>query len=309
MAASNQSWEEIWNHFRELGSDRPMILKWLEQLRKDGLLKRLSCNETSKAQLWLVQALGLFRQLPLQDEPLASVAARLTNNSHGLDQDAPLATIIMRGLALLYNCAMPKSTAARRDLWAKAGIACDELSAPVLVFNLSLEHASPLSDLLKTACTAGVPLHLSTRLLLSTDWRSAVGPNRIFICENASVIALVVRRLGAASSPLVCLDGEPKTAGWFLLDHLRDAGSELWYHGDFDWKGVAIASRVMKRVGAKPWRYSAKDYLEASGVELLRGSTVPTPWCPELANVLHERGIAIHEEAIAETLLKDLQSP
>jgi Protein of unknown function C-terminus (DUF2399) len=41
-------------------------------------------------------------------------------------------------------------------------------------------------------------------------------------------------------------------------------GAELWYHGDFDWPGVAIAVDVITRYGGRPWRMSASDYLSAA---------------------------------------------
>jgi len=309
-AAKLKSWEELWNRVRTMrSSELPKVLEWLEQLRRDGLLKRLSCDEPKVADAWISQAINLFRQLPLDDEPLARLAARLAGNSHSLDPGSPLATIALRGLALIYGCSTPKSAAERRELWFKAGIVCDELSAPVLTFNLLLRGAYPLAELLGLASAAVVPLHLSTRLLQASEWQSVVAPPRVYVCENPSLVAFVVRHLGASSAPLICLDGEPKTAGWLLLQHLRNAGAELWYHGDFDWKGIAIAGRIINRVNARPWRYTADDYLAASGTEPLEGSPVPTPWCPNLAAALSERQIVIHEEAVAEVLLKDLQTP
>lgn len=306
-AATARAWEELWaNAVTKLSSGPSTLLDWLEQLRRDGLLKRLSCDKPKDAEIWISQAANLFHQLPLDGEPLASVAARLTGNSHGLDSDSPLATIALRGIALSCGCSMPKSAAERRELWARVGIACDELSAPVLTFNLSLRGAYPLTELLTIARDASVPLHLSTKLLLATDWSSIVVPPRVYVCENPSLVAFMIRRLGAKSAPLICLDGEPKTAGWLLLQHLKDAGAEILYHGDFDWTGVAIAGRVLTRLDAKPWRYSVEEYLAADGVEPLRGSPVPTPWCPQLAIALSRRQIAIHEEAVAESLANDL---
>jgi uncharacterized protein (TIGR02679 family) len=309
-AAKSKAWGEVWDRALAMSSNAsPMVLVWLEGLRRDGLLKRLSGDEAQSAAVWIRQAIDLFRQLPLDGEPLAAIAARLTGNSHGLDSDTPLATIILRGIALLYGCSMPTCAAERRGLWSKGGIICDELSAPVLTFNLLLRGARPLTELLTVGCAAAVPLHLSTRLLQATDWNSVVAPTRVYVCENPSLVAVALRHLGALSSPLICLDGEPKTAGWFLLEKLRNAGTELWYHGDFDWKGVAIAGRIINRVGAKPWRYSANDYLAAKGFEPLEGSPVPTPWCPNLATALDERQIVIHEEAVAESLMTDLRLP
>jgi uncharacterized protein (TIGR02679 family) len=308
-ATNSKAWEDLWNHAPALiPNKKPTLLKWLEQMKRDGLLKRLSGDRPQQAEAWLEQACSVLQEAPLHNEPLAKVAARFAGNSHALDSDSPLATVILRAIAILQGLSMPTSAAERRTLWSKAGIVCDELSAPVLTFNLSLDSAYPLTELLDVARFAAVPLHLSTRLLLTTEWRSVVGPKRVYVCENASVIAFVVRWLGSASAPLVCVDGEPKTAGWLLLEHLREAGSELFYHGDFDWKGAAIAARVMARAGAKPWRYSAEDYVAAPGTELLKGSPIPTPWCPELARAMVQRKVAIHEEALADLLLTDLRA-
>jgi uncharacterized protein (TIGR02679 family) len=306
--AKDAAWAELW---KTAGPALPLAgfasPLWMEQLRRTGLLKRLSRDEPSTAERWLRQAALLLGQLPLDEKPLATVAAQLTGNSHSLDADMPLATLVLRGIALRYGCSMPGSAGERRELWAKAGIVCDELSAPVLTFNLSIDGAPPLTAILRAAHAACVPLHLSTRLLLATDWASVVVPPRVFVCENPSVVASASHQTRVVSAPLICLDGEPKTAGWLLLDRLRGAGSEILYHGDFDWKGLAIAQRVFSRVGAQPWRYLVRDYLDAEGVEPLQGSPEPTPWCPELADALIQRQIVIHEEAVISRLLKDLQ--
>lgn len=306
-AAHAQAWEDLWN--RQKGTIGPSLHIWLDQLRRDGLLKRLSGGDADVAGRWLDQAVAVLRQSPFEDEPIASVAARITGNSHALDLDSPLATIVLRGLSLIHQCAMPVSAAVRRDLWAKAGIVCDELSAPVLTFNLLLPGAAPLDGILAAANTAATPLHVTTRLLLATDWTNFSVPARVYVCENPSIVALAARGLGRASAPLVCIDGEPKTAAWSLLGRLRAAGTELWYHGDFDWKGVAIASRVIARLNARPWRYSAVDYGAAIGIDELAGFPVQTPWCPDLAAEMKKRNRLVHEEAVADLLLHDLVSP
>ena len=312
-AEKSRSWESLWSRAASLPSNNRAKsqewLEWLERLRRTGLLKRLSCDNPSQAEEWLIQAGAVLSQLPLDNELLASLAARLMGNSHALDLGSPLATIVLRGIAVFLGCSMPTCGAERRGLWSKAGVICDELSAPVLVFNLPIGKVPPVTRLLAVAAEAIMPLHLTTKLLQGADWKSAVVPPRVYVCENPSLIALATQQVGASSAPLVCVDGEPKTAGWLLLEHLRDAGAKLWYHGDFDWKGVAIAGRIIERVGATPWRYGAEDYLASPGGDFLEGSPVATPWCPRLSEALCQRQVLIHEEAIAHVLLEDLRAP
>jgi uncharacterized protein (TIGR02679 family) len=82
------------------------------------------------------------------------------------------------------------------------------------------------------------------------------------------------------------------------------------YHGDFDWPGLAIASAVMRRHGAEPWRMNAGDYL--AGVRaheehvLLSGTPQPAPWDPELSQAMVATGRVLFEESVADDLIGDL---
>lgn len=305
MAAANmQAWDAFWDHPK--GSIGSPLRMWLDQLRRDGVLKRLSEGDVNVANRWLDQAVAILHQVPFDDEPIARVAARLAGNSHALDPGSPLATIVLRGLSLRHQCPMPLNAPGRRELWAKAGIVCDELSAPVLVFNLVLCNATPLTEILSAAHAATMPIHITTRLLLGTNWSKVLVPRRVYVCENPSIVALAARQLGPNSAPIICVDGEPKTAAWNLLSHLHCAGTEIWYHGDFDWKGLAIASRVIERLNARPWRYSIEDYLSANGTEELVGPPFNVSWSPGLTAAMNEHQKIVHEEAVAESLLSDL---
>ena len=90
------------------------------------------------------------------------------------------------------------------------------------------------------------------------------------------------------------------------------AGSQLAYHGDFDWPGVAITARVIDRHGARSWRMTAADYLlgvkAGDTAVALKGDPVPTPWEPGLREAMREIGRAIFEETVADQLLADLSA-
>lgn len=111
---------------------------------------------------------------------------------------------------------------------------------------------------------------------------------------------------------LVCTGGQPSTAVVELLRRLSAAGAQVRYHGDFDWAGLRIARALGSQVPWVPWRYRAVDYLAAvaEGAHSLRltGSAAPSPWDPELATVMAERGISIEEEFVVERLVEDVLS-
>ncbi len=85
------------------------------------------------------------------------------------------------------------------------------------------------------------------------------------------------------------------------------AGAELWYHGDFDWPGVAIAADVIDRYGGRAWRMNVGDYLSAArfGVSL-GGDPVDTPWDPGLREAMRVESHAVYEETVGDQILADL---
>lgn len=77
----------------------------------------------------------------------------------------------------------------------------------------------------------------------------------------------------SSSVALPAAEGRPSTAFHRLARLAMAPGAELWYHGTFDRPGVAIAADVTRRSGARPWRMTAADYLQA-----LRVTAASYPW-------------------------------
>jgi uncharacterized protein (TIGR02679 family) len=131
----------------------------------------------------------------------------------------------------------------------------------------------------------------------------------VFACENPQVLQAATH--SRTDLPLLCLSGNPASAGTRLVRALIAAGNPVRYHGDFDWPGIAIAGRILS-LGATPWRMSASDYcaaavrIDADHAVTLTGTPVPTSWDPALAVVMSSRGLAVHEEFLLPDLLADL---
>jgi uncharacterized protein (TIGR02679 family) len=309
--ATKQSWEAFWPQAGESLSVEPFPYchEWFDSLRRDGTLRRLSKSDAALAQRWFKEARVLLRSLPLLEElPLASVAAKYCGNSHAIDPNTALSSMVLRGLALRQKQPSPSRSDDRRELWAAFGVVCDELSAPVLTFNLGLNGNGLLCKLIEQADEGIQPLHLTTRLLWSTDWDQIRSPSEVYVCENPTIVSLAANRFGKKCPPLICVNGEPKTASRILLRHLCKQGTRLNYHGDFDWPGIAIASRVFQELGASPWCYDEKAYLQAARYQgrTLIGTPVATPWSPNLSLAMQSVGIAYDEELLADELLHNL---
>ena len=275
-----------------------------------GLLQRLASGNFSAARGLLDCALKIVLRFPVQGVPLAELAATAAGDSHALDTGQPLGTLVLRAAALMSEVDDTRDAEGRRDAWAGVGVLCDELSAPVLVLNLRGDARTLTGQALRLHAEHGEPYRLSMRQLLRdppTLDIATVGPV-VYVCENPTVVAAAAHRLGSRSVPLVCIEGQPKTAARLLLGQLTAAGIGLLYHGDFDWDGVRIANLVMKRHRASPWRLSADCYRAVSGGMPLAGNPVPASWDAGLFEAMTERNVAIHEELVLVELLDDLAS-
>jgi uncharacterized protein (TIGR02679 family) len=161
---------------------------------------------------------------------------------------------------------------------------------------------------LRRASEVGEPAHLSLRMLLRHPLGGDPGlqGRTVFVCENATVVALAAQRLGARCAPLVSVQGQYATPTRTLLRQLVAAGARLRYHGDFDSGGLAIARRLFADFPAVPWRFGASDYAHAPKSARLSGRPGVTPWDPVLAKAMATDGHLVHEEAVFDTFLADL---
>jgi uncharacterized protein (TIGR02679 family) len=231
---TRQLWQEFWPEVAIALEQHPFpnSREWLDSLRRDGMLKRLSKGDATLAAQLIERSARLLTALPLaEDQPLARVASRYGGDSHALDPATVLSTLVLRGLALQLGWAVPSRSDKRRELWAAFRVVCDELSAPALTFNLALRGDALLCRLAALASAEKQPLHLTSRLLWATDWTRIICPPTVMVCENPTIISLATTQLGQRCPPLVCVDGEPKPAGRLLLRRLHAGGSKLFYHG------------------------------------------------------------------------------
>jgi uncharacterized protein (TIGR02679 family) len=174
----------------------------------------------------------------------------------------------------------------------------------------------PLGDdwparLLRERSLAAAETHLTMRDLRRAEWKLAPG-TEIFVCENPRVVEAAMDV--ACQRALICTSGNPTTTVLALLDALAGAGARLAYRGDFDWPGIAMANRIIRRYGARPWRMSAADYEEhvriardrATPLQPLSRQPAVAEWDPELAPAMQTLGVGVQEESALELLLTDL---
>jgi uncharacterized protein (TIGR02679 family) len=300
----------------------PHLAAYLRAPAAFGLLKRLTRQDHAVAWRLIERAEAVLCRLPAAGLPRAQLAAETLGNAHALDDGQPTATLILAVWRRPQEQGEEEATAPgdadedadnvrgerSREIWARAGVLVNELARPALFLNLPVQpsQAGPWTAL-------GEPGYLSLRRLLRTPPAWHVAERTVFICENPNLIAIAADRLGTRCAPLVCTEGMPAAAQRTLLSQLAQAGARLHYHGDFDWPGVRIANHVMRTCAAVPWRLEADDYENAASCAPHRqrdldGVCIAASWDCALAPAMQRRGLAIAEEAVAESLLKDLQA-
>jgi len=320
QARMRQALQEQWGELVASAQAGGLLRTWLDGA-PDALsrLKRLGRTPERAAQL-LSAADAVLRQLPAQGQPRSQLAANVLGDAHALDTGRPVASLVL--MAWRYNERNrpidgaddtesepidPAATEERqRDIWARAGILVNELARPALLLNL------PVMQPAQAHWQRGEPAYLSLRQLLRAPPLWAVAGQSVFVCENPNFLAIAADRLGIHCPPLVCTDGMPSAAQRTLLAQLQKSGARLHYHGDFDWPGIGIANFVIRTWQAAPWRLTASDYETAARASFharhsLGAISVAATWDMLLTPTMQEHGIAIAEEAVADTLLADLR--
>ncbi|MEV0910857.1 TIGR02679 family protein [Streptomyces hokutonensis] len=293
------AWQEA---YAPLAALRPELAEWADQLRKDGLVRRLA-RTPQTAKTLLTDATTVLRTLPADPAvSLPAFAATALGDAHALDDGTPLATIVLSGIRALTGFPDGNGAEWRREAWASAGLLRDALSSTVLTLGL---RGTPALDWMTDA---GEPAVLTLRQLTHNPPRTA--PRVVYVCENPTVLATAADTHGPTCPPLVCLQGQPSAAALTLLRHFHSHGSTLRYHGDFDWGGLRIAGALLRRIPWQPWHYTAADYRTAAAATPLAPPLIGTPtdaaWDPALAVALGELGVRIEEETVLDILLADL---
>jgi len=275
---------------------------WTDWLHRGGVLARLSADQASQA---LAIAAGTLARVLDPDGPptgIAELATGMTGDAHGLDDGAPAAILVLRGLAFALDVPSATSAGERRLLWQRVGVSTDEISGTVITCGLRPPGTDRWSAMMRERADLGLITHLTVHELRRAGELTRPG-EIVHACENPQVL----QRLAAAvDRPLACTSGNPAAAGSLLLGR-----AVVRYHGDFDWPGIAIARRIIDQ-GAQPWRLGCADYHEA--VErvpadrrlMLTGRTETTQWDPGLSPAMMAANVAVHEEAIVNLLLADL---
>ncbi|AJE83423.1 hypothetical protein SLNWT_3047 [Streptomyces albus] len=312
--------EQVWSSLASSLAASPLAdqewpRQWYDLLRRSGVPRGV----TPEAAIWtLQQAVQVLTALLGPDGPerngtrgRGELAAMTTGSAHGLDDGTWLARLVQRGVALAHGTEFPDDAAGRRALWRLVSVTPDEVSSTVLTYGLRPDGEGWRERALRERADHHAEVHVTPRDLHGLRLQLPAG-TLIHICENPRVVEAAAD--AACVQPLVCTSGSAATVVFTLLDALAATGCRFAYHGDFDWPGIALANRVIRRYEARPWRMGTADYehlaarSQAEGIPQLAldGQPVSADWDPDLTPAMTALGIALHEEATLELLVDDL---
>lgn len=289
--------------------------QWSDVLRRTGVPKGVTPEAAVRTLQQAVQVLTvLLDPGRTGTRGRGELAASATGSAHGLDDGSWLARLVQRGIALAHDTDLPGDAAGRRALWRLVSVTPDEVSSTVLTYGLRPLGEDWRARSLRERAEHHAETHLTSRDLRDARLHLPAG-SVVRICENPRVVEAAAD--AGCSRALVCTSGSAATVVLTLLDSLASTGCHFAYHGDFDWPGIALANRIMRRYGAQPWRMGSEDYehlatrSQAEGIPQLPlvGQPVSAVWDAALAPAMAALGVALHEEATLDLLVEDLWGP
>ncbi|MQY20110.1 TIGR02679 domain-containing protein [Nocardia macrotermitis] len=269
------------------GVSEPVVRSWLAGSGAPRL-------GTGKAADLATEVAAVWPRLPWSGPPmrLAQLAAAATDNAHALDHSTDLGRTTARLIAATTGIAGPRRPGREwRAAWKSAGIRCDTVSSRVLTLNLPLD--------ITAGHRPGAPAWLTLRDLLG-PWSFDPVPDRLYVCENPTIVESAADELGPTCPPLICTDGVPALAALDLVAAAADHHIDIRVRADIDRTGLIIVSALRSVAPhVSPWRFDTHTYTTYFDL-----GTSESP----LAEIYERHGRDLHEEAILPQLLDDLRA-
>lgn len=297
--------------------------RWLDDLAGRGgegyqLIRKAVSNGTEAVQnalLYACRGADYLEEHPAARIRLAVLSAHATSDPHTLDSNTLCGKLFLHFLSAQAGGVFPSGAEDRAALYYNSGILCDSISSSVTQVGVRL-----FSD------TGEHPAYLAFRLgneagtLTLTNMsgiNEASSPSgRAYLVENQMVFSQLCDQAASFHSPLICTSGQPTVAAVRLLDMLAASGTELYYAGDFDGKGLTIALQLLRRYPdhLHLWHMGEADYIKCrSDREMSKDSLALLQNCTStilapVAEAVRRSGRAGYQELLLHDLLADLTS-
>lgn len=295
--------------------------RWLDDLSNECgegyqlIRKSLHKDEDTvqRAILHACKSLDWLERHPDERIRLAVLSAYATSDPHALDTNTLGGKLFLHLLSMRTGIRLPSVAEERAALYYDCGILCDSISSSVTQVGVRLytgteEHPAYRAFRLRNEAST---LTL-TNLVGLTAGDSPSG--KVYLVENQMVFTQLCDHAVNFHSPLICTSGQPTVAVIRLLDMLASAGTDLFYSGDFDGKGLSIALQLLTRYPKRLhlWHMTAADYVQCrSDVRLSEESRSLLQNCADtvlapVSEAIERNGCDGYQELLLPQLQADL---
>lgn len=252
---------------------------------------------------------GKFKRLPV-------FASWITRDPHTFDMGTLGGTLLLDAICTTQGIGGYSSSEDKIEILYRVGILMDEVSNYVTLSGLIAYRNGRPHPVWEAAYNEKEPLQVPLMNIHSID--NVVSPRgEVFVVENPGVFSAIIDAFESYIPPLICTYGQVKLASLLILDKLTEEGCRVYYSGDFDPEGIAIADRLYGRYGSSiiMWRYTTKDYRKALSENIISDRSRFKPLanlkCEVLKPVAQEMtriGKAGYQEIILDNLISDIKS-
>ncbi len=295
--------------------------RWLDELsRQRGEGYRLirkalpeDGDAVRRAVLQVCKSIDWLEGHPDERIRLAVLSAYATSDPHALDINTLGGKLFVHLLSMRAGAGFPTGAEERAALYYNCGILCDSISSLVTQVGVRLytdaeEH--PAYRAFRLRNEAGTLTLTNLADLTAGDSPSG----KVYLVENQMVFTQLCDQAAHFHSPLICTSGQLTIAVIRLLDLLVFSGTDLFYSGDFDGKGLSIALQLLARYPDRLhlWHMTAADYAQCrSEVQLSEKSRVLLQNCADTAlapaaEAVERNGCDGYQELLLSQLQADL---
>lgn len=280
-------WNQYINHLQARANVK-VVYNWLEQMKTGQangyrVLKehfedmKNDLNPKAKGIDEICSVVDGLNRLPIFTEqslerkiPLPVFAAQRTGDAHFFDRDRFAGRLFYYGILHVNKRqvdedALEGGPLFERQQYENVGISLDDLSSQVLVLGIAdgKEYSYALTLRMVRKMAAATPYS-------TLKWfNAALSTKNVFVSENPSICTMILELLSEDQEekrvypPIVCTSGQPSHAALELFDLFVNEGITLYYSGDLDVKGLAMASALQERYREhfQPWGMTTKSVL------------------------------------------------
>ncbi|AWW27175.1 TIGR02679 domain-containing protein [Acetobacterium sp. KB-1] len=244
---------------------------------------------------------------------LALFASQVTKDPHAFDMNRDGGRLLLYALASYYKLSYPQNAEAQMELLYQAGLIYDEVSNYTICRGIQAYAGDKIHSGWAGFANCSEPLHVSLWNIGMIDRVTCVN-KRVFVFENPTVFSEVAGLLENQPAALICSAGNVKVASLLLLDKIAQSGSDIYYSGDFDPEGLAIADKLKKRYGEKLilWHFTPESYQKIqskkmiSAARLKKLEKIEAPELIRLAQAIKKSGYSGYQEMMVDIYLQDI---